>query len=62
MQLVCDWKVKLGFGGFGDEEEGMRMVEEKGKHDGVRSVRNMDNESWDAEGSKIWRFWMRLRS
>ena len=56
MELVCDWKVKLGFGGFGDEEEGMRMVEEKGKHDGVRGVRNMDNETWDAEGSKIWRF------
>ena len=37
-------------------KEGMRMVKEEGKRDGVRSVRNMDNESWDAEGSKIWRF------
>ena len=56
MELVCDWKVKLGFGGFGDGKEGMRMVEEEGKRDGVRSLRNMDNETWDAEGSEIWSF------
>ena len=56
MELVCDWKVKLGFGGFGDEEEGMRTVEEEGERDGVRSFRNKDHETWDAEGSKIWRF------
>ena len=43
-------------------KEGMKMVKEEEKRDGVRNVRNMDNENWDGEGSKIWRFWMRLRS